>query len=159
MSNRLIHFWPASTPSPIDGDAVQETACFPAAFYYGPVYRFTDGYRPADNSTLRWHRTVEEAVKAAQIDGRGHSLGKELKRPLNLYFVAIAVPAGQTLPDTVREALSDLRDDRPNELVEWAVYPNAENVRGPRLVDGESPEMVELFDSSRVSPANHDLQS
>ncbi len=65
--NTLIHLWPGS-PTTCDL-AILETPCFPASFYFGPVNRSMDSWVPADNSTSRFHRTLSDAISAA--DRRG----------------------------------------------------------------------------------------
>lgn len=71
MPNRLLHFWPATTPGPVAGFAILETPCFPCAFYYGPVHHEGTGTSyPANNATHNWHRTEAEALEVAHMEGR-----------------------------------------------------------------------------------------
>jgi hypothetical protein len=76
-----------------------------------------------------------------------------MKHPINLHFIAIALPANVTLADSgLMDELSDLRDN--GKILEWAAaYQPGTGSRGGRLVDGESDEMIDLFDSGSVSPS------
>ncbi len=85
-------------------------------------------------------------------------MSQPFKRPLVLHYIAIALPVGLLFEDSgIMDTLSDLRDDSDGNLIEWAhaPQPTTGKVEGI-LVDGETEEMLNLFESSYVSP---DLQT
>lgn len=74
-------------------------------------------------------------------------------RPLKLVQIVIAVPVGS---ETYMDILSDARDDSDGEIIEWAIAPDMKGGFSPTLeADGNTPEMLRMFNSLRVSPAIH----
>ncbi len=81
-------------------------------------------------------------------------MNQPFKRPLVLHYIAVALAPGITFEDSgLMDLLSDARDDSEGRLVEWAhaPQPTTGKVDG-LLVDGETQAMLELFESSYVSP-------
>ncbi len=75
-----------------------------------------------------------------------------MKRPLVLHYIAVALAPGATLESSgLMDELTFIRDD--GKIVEWAhaPQPTTGKVEG-LLVDGETQAMLELFESSYVSP-------
>lgn len=78
-----------------------------------------------------------------------------MKHPIRLVYVAFAFPADISFEQSgLMDALSDLRDNTPGEkLIEWAQAPCPQTgKRSGVVVDGETEEMLELFESVYVSP-------
>lgn len=78
-----------------------------------------------------------------------------MKHPIRLVYIALAIPADIPFEKSgVMDSLSDLRDSTPGvKLLEWAQAPCPQNgERSGVIIDGETSEMLELFDSCRVSP-------
>jgi hypothetical protein len=87
-------------------------------------------------------------------------MNQPFKRPLVLHYIAIALPVGIKLEDTdLMDALSDIRDDSVGLIVDWAHAPQpTTGKREGILVDGETQAMLELFESSYVSPEMQELE-
>lgn len=68
MSSTLLHSWPTA----FGKYGVLETSCYPASFYAGWVQRTPEGeWLTCDNSTSRWHRTIDAAIQAAKAELKG----------------------------------------------------------------------------------------
>jgi hypothetical protein len=75
--------------------------------------------------------------------------------PIRLVYVALAIPADLSFEESgLMDHLSDLRDNTEGvKLLEWAQAPCPQTGKREGIViDGETPEMHELFDSCYVSP-------
>lgn len=82
------------------------------------------------------------------------------KNQIELRYVALAFDPEQQgyVNEQIMDALSDARD--AGWIVEWALVratvPPPEQPPPEGVYDGNSPEMLRLFDSVRVSPHTHD---
>lgn len=77
-----------------------------------------------------------------------------MKHPIKVIYLAIAIAPDKLLEHTgLMDTLSDMRDD--GHFIDWAVANRGKAHDSAHLVDGNSPEMLDLFDSVRVSPNTH----
>jgi hypothetical protein len=73
-----------------------------------------------------------------------------MKKPIKIVTIVLAVPVNS---ETYMDILSGARDDSSGEIIEWAAAKDADGYRvDDKIVDGETPEMLELFESDYVSP-------